>query len=80
MGYNVNESAKKNILDAIEKLGDKADFEAKYGVKDKGVLMFAAGDGIILLQPQKPVGKKLKRNFQRKKLKLTLHVLRWLSL
>ena len=45
VGYNVNESAKKNILDAIEKLGDKADFEAKYGVKDKGVLMFAAGDG-----------------------------------
>lgn len=28
VGYNVNESAKKNILDAIEKLGDKADFEA----------------------------------------------------
>ena len=64
VGYNVNESAKKNILDAIEKLGDKADFEAKYGVKDKGVLMFAAGDGNHSLATAKPVGKKLKGTFR----------------
>lgn len=44
-GYRVTEQAKNNILSAIEKLGDKTAFEQKYGVKDKGVLMFAAGDG-----------------------------------
>ena len=60
VGYNVNESAKKNILDAIEKLGDKADFEAKYGVKDKGVLMFAAGDGNHSLAAAKEYYEQLK--------------------
>lgn len=44
-GYKVTEQAKNNILSAIEELGDKTKFEQKYGVKGKGVLMFAAGDG-----------------------------------
>jgi len=61
VGYNVNESAKKNILDAIEKLGDKADFEAKYGVKDKGVLMFAAGDGNHSLATAKTCWEEIKK-------------------
>ena len=60
VGYNVNESAKKNILDAIEKLGDKADFEAKYGVKDKVVLRFAAGDGNHSLAAAKEYYEQLK--------------------
>ena len=44
-GYLVDEIMKQEILGKIEKLGDKTAFEEKYGVKDKGVLMFAAGDG-----------------------------------
>ena len=44
-GYLVDEVIKQEVLGEIEKLGDKAAFEEKYGVKDKGVLMFAAGDG-----------------------------------
>ncbi|MBQ3462501.1 MAG: DUF1015 domain-containing protein, partial [Clostridia bacterium] len=44
-GYLVDEVVKQEILGEIEKLGDKAAFEEKYNVKDKGVLMFAAGDG-----------------------------------
>lgn len=44
-GYKVDDAAKNEILSAIEKLGDKDAFEAKYGVENKGVLIFAAGDG-----------------------------------
>ena len=69
VGYNVNESAKKNILDAIEKLGDKADFEAKYGVKDKGVLMFAAGDGNHSLATAKTCWEAIKKELSEEEIK-----------
>lgn len=69
VGYNVNESAKKNILDAIEKLGDKADFEAKYGVKDKGVLMFAAGDGNHSLATAKTCWEEIKKELSEEEIK-----------
>lgn len=60
-GYAVTEEAKNNILSAIEKLGDKTDFEQKYGVKDKGVLMFAAGDGNHSLATAKTCWEEIKK-------------------
>lgn len=61
VGYNVNEDAKADILSAIEKLGDKDVFEAKYGVTGKGVLMFAAGDGNHSLATAKTCWEEIKK-------------------
>lgn len=61
VGYNVNETAKTDILSAIEKLGDKDVFEAKYGVTGKGVLMFAAGDGNHSLATAKTCWEEIKK-------------------
>ncbi len=61
-GYIVTEDAKKNILSAIETLSDKDAFEAKYGVKDKGVLMFAAGDGNHSLATAKTCWEEIKKD------------------
>lgn len=61
VGYNVNETAKTDILSAIEKLGDKDVFEAKYGVAGKGVLMFAAGDGNHSLATAKTCWEEIKK-------------------
>jgi uncharacterized protein (DUF1015 family) len=46
-GYAVNgEKFINNIYEALEKLADAQNFKAKYGVSDdKGVLLFAVGDG-----------------------------------
>lgn len=60
-GYNVSEKAKKEILQAIEKLSDKDAFEKKYGVSDKGVLMFAAGDGNHSLATAKTCWEEIKK-------------------
>lgn len=60
-GYEVNETAKRDIITAVEKLGDKTDFENKYGVKDKGVLMFAAGDGNHSLATAKTCWEEIKK-------------------
>lgn len=61
-GYLVDETSKNNILKNIEKLGDVALFEEKYGVKDKGVLMFAAGDGNHSLATAKSCWEEIKQN------------------
>lgn len=60
-GYNVSEKAKKEILQAIEKLSDRDAFEKKYGVSDKGVLMFAAGDGNHSLATAKTCWEEIKK-------------------
>ncbi|KNY28232.1 DUF1015 domain-containing protein [Pseudobacteroides cellulosolvens] len=46
-GYKIeNKEITDNILSAIEKLADPEDFKKRYGVGDeKGVLLFAVGDG-----------------------------------
>jgi uncharacterized protein (DUF1015 family) len=44
-GYKLNENIISEINSELEKLADKDYFEAKYSVKDKGVLLFAMGDG-----------------------------------
>lgn len=61
-GYIVTKDSKKNILSAIETLSDKDAFEAKYGVKDKGVLMFAAGDGNHSLATAKTCWEEIKKD------------------
>ena len=60
-GYLVDEVVKQEILGEIEKLGDKAAFEEKYDVKDKGVLMFAAGDGNHSLATAKSCWEEIKK-------------------
>ena len=44
-GYVLSSNSAKGVISKLEKLADKDNFEAKYGVKDKGVLLFAMGDG-----------------------------------
>ena len=61
-GYLVDETSKNSILKNIEKLGDVALFEEKYGVKNKGVLMFAAGDGNHSLATAKSCWEEIKQN------------------
>lgn len=44
-GYKLSDSSIDNLLVKMEKLIDKDYFESKYNVKDKGLLLFAMGDG-----------------------------------
>lgn len=44
-GFKLNEEAINDIENKIELLADKTSFEKRYDVKDKGVLLFAMGDG-----------------------------------
>lgn len=44
-GYKLSNEVIKDVESKLEKLADKEYFENKYGVKDKGVLLFAMGDG-----------------------------------
>ena len=60
-GYLVDEVVKQEILGEVEKLGDKAAFEEKYGVTGKGVLMFAAGDGNHSLATAKSCWEEIKQ-------------------
>lgn len=44
-GRLISEQDTKKVLDELKQLENKAAFEEKYGVKDKGVLVIAVGDG-----------------------------------
>ncbi len=44
-GYKLSDNVSDEIINKLEKLSDKTTFEKKYNVKDKGVLLFAMGDG-----------------------------------
>lgn len=68
-GYNVDDKSKKEILDAIEKLGDKTVFEEKYGVHGKDVLMFAAGDGNHSLATAKTCWEEIKKGLTKEEIK-----------
>ena len=69
VGYNVDETSKNEILSSLEKLGDKDAFEAKYGVKNKGVLMFAAGDGNHSLATAKTCWEEIKKGLSEEEIK-----------
>lgn len=69
VGYNVDETSKNEILSSLEKLSDKDAFEAKYGVKNKGVLMFAAGDGNHSLATAKTCWEEIKKGLSDEEIK-----------
>ncbi len=60
-GYSVGNDFKEQILAALDKLEDEQEFNKKYGVKDKGVLLFAAGDGNHSLATAKSCWEELKK-------------------
>ncbi|MGN1110211.1 MAG: DUF1015 domain-containing protein [Oscillospiraceae bacterium] len=44
-GFKVDGEAAKSVFTALDKLADKQAFNAKYGLSDEEVLLFAMGDG-----------------------------------
>ena len=59
-GYLLNKEIINEINSKLESLADKNNFEKKYDVKDKGVLLFAMGDGNHSLATAKACYEKLK--------------------
>ena len=59
-GYKLNENIQNEIIRGLEALADKDYFESKYNVTDKGVLLFAMGDGNHSLATAKACYEKLK--------------------
>ena len=59
-GYKLSENIQNEIIRGLEALADKDYFESKYNVTDKGVLLFAMGDGNHSLATAKACYEKLK--------------------
>ncbi len=59
-GYKLSDEVSNEVISKMEALADKDYFENKYGVKDKGVLLFAMGDGNHSLATAKACYEKLK--------------------
>lgn len=59
-GYKLNQNIQNEIISGLEALADKDYFESKYNVTDKGVLLFAMGDGNHSLATAKACYEKLK--------------------
>ena len=59
-GYTLNKESIEFVIEKLENLASKEVFEKKYGVKDKGVLLFAMGDGNHSLATAKACYEKLK--------------------
>ena len=59
-GYNLNNNIIDEVIRKLEKLADKDNFEKKYDVTNKGVLLFAMGDGNHSLATAKACYEKLK--------------------
>ena len=60
-GYLLNEEAMNSVDEGLLNLMDKDYFETKYNVKDKGVLLFAMGDGNHSLATAKACYENLKK-------------------
>ena len=63
-GYKLNNNIINNIEKGLEALADKNYFEEKYNVKDKGILLFAMGDGNHSLATAKACYEKLKESLK----------------
>ena len=61
-GYRLNENSINEVITKLEALADKDNFEKKYDVSDKGVLLFAMGDGNHSLATAKACYEKLKES------------------
>ncbi len=64
-GYLLNKREIDNVIKKLELLADKKSFEKKYNVKDKGVLLFAMGDGNHSLATAKECYEKLKKSMSK---------------
>ena len=59
-GYKLSEETINEVITKLEALADKDNFEKKYDVTDKGVLLFAMGDGNHSLATAKACYEKVK--------------------
>ena len=59
-GYKLDNDTINEVITKLESLADKDYFEKKYDVKDKGILLFAMGDGNHSLATAKACYEKLK--------------------
>ena len=60
-GYKLNDTSMDSVIEKLSAMADKDHFEAKYDVHDKGVLLFAMGDGNHSLATAKACYEKLKQ-------------------
>ncbi len=60
-GYKLSDKSIDNVLNHLEALSNKENFEQKYNVHDKGVLLFAMGDGNHSLATAKTKYENLKK-------------------
>lgn len=67
-GYLLNNETMDEVNERLECLADKDYFENKYGVKDKGILLFAMGDGNHSLATAKACYENLKKEIGEKAL------------
>lgn len=65
-GYIVPDLTANRVLKQLEHLADKKTFEEKYNVKNRGVLLFAVGDGNHSLATAKTCYENLKRTLSEK--------------
>ena len=63
-GYKLNDSTINEVIDKIGQLAEKDYFEKKYDVKDKGILLFAMGDGNHSLATAKACYENLKKTMK----------------
>lgn len=68
-GYKVSDELKEQILASLDALADQNLFEEKYGVKDKGLLLYAAGDGNHSLATAKSCWEEIKKNLSEEEIK-----------
>ncbi len=68
-GYKVTEELKEQILTCLDALADQSLFEEKYGVKNKGLLLYAAGDGNHSLATAKSCWDEIKKNLSDEEIK-----------
>lgn len=60
-GYKIPDNLADNIFSGLEKLADKINFETKYNITGKDVLLFAVGDGNHSLATAKACYENLKK-------------------
>lgn len=64
-GYKLDDKVADKVIKKMERLSDKKYFEKKYGVKNKGVLLFAMGDGNHSLATAKACYEKIKETMSK---------------
>ena len=60
-GYKISDDLANEVFAGLEELANKDNFETKYNVKDKGVLLFSVGDGNHSLATAKACYENLKK-------------------